>query len=428
MGFMGALADKVIISLMIAFLVGLGARHVREQGIAEKVSQGKLQTEQAGAVLGLAQVAPAVGDTAEEMVSQETPAPPPAPREEEREDEATAAKENSMAASVPSAPAEAVSPPAPAPSAPFPFNPAWADAIVNLFCGDLYGLFGGDIASGSGVVIDPRGIILTNAHVGMLFLFSEWPIQSPLFDCMVRTGSTAVGQYRAALLHIPGDFVASSALEMSRSRVHKINREGILPNGKKDYALLYITRTTDPNRTFPSPIPSLSPYTGPIAPPGSAMYMAGYPGSFLGYEAAAKFLARIITPTTVHEVRPIEGSSTLDVLAFKGTVAGQRGTSGGAVVQRGGELAAVPTFFDEKGEWEDPQGETTADNILNAITVEYISRDLKADTGFSLEEFIVRDNLKEISDAFLSGDGQRYRDTYVDAFGKAKVAVPGVYR
>jgi hypothetical protein len=48
-------------------------------------------------------------------------------------------------------------------------------AIVNIICIQGGGLRG---SSGSGVIVDPRGIILTVAHVGQNFLLRDYPIKN----------------------------------------------------------------------------------------------------------------------------------------------------------------------------------------------------------------------------------------------------------
>lgn len=302
-------------------------------------------------------------------------------------------------------------PMAAAPSGNFAFDPAWKDAVVNPYCTNRYGDSATDIFFGSGVMIDPRGIILTNAHVGWMFLFADWPNPS-VFSCSIRIGSPAEPRYRAALLYIPGEWIADNIAKIGKYVPYE--DQGY---GKKDYALLYITNTIDPHATLPASFPYLPFDTGPLPLPGSSAYMVGYPASFLGSIAVSRNLALTASPTTVDSLRSIKNSGTLDALAFKGIIAGQHGSSGGAVITAGGKLTALPTFFDDNGS-ESGQGENTSDNILNAITLEYISRDLKADTGFSLEEFIARENPRAILGQFVSKEAADYRIKYVKTWQK----------
>lgn len=435
MPFFTSLAAKIAVPIII-LIAGVGVFLWQREGSEKLLRPPREQPlAQVGAPdnpPGIAFISPAADAVPDAVQNQETqiteqPSERPAPSAVPSPSPTVQPPEQKKipdAATAPKTPEPTVA----APSGPFAFNPAWAEAVVNLYCSYRHSQTGEDIITGSGVIIDPRGIILTNAHVGTDFLFAEWPSPS-LYNCLVRAGSPAEGRYRAVLLYIPDAWVVNDVAEVRKGNIHKPYDDKDFPLGTKDYALLYITApsTSDSYAILPSSFPFLAFYTGSIAPSGSPMYMIGYPGSFLGSIAVMRYLHRIASPTVVDSVRSIKGSSTLDILAFQGIYAGQRGTSGGAVVQRGGELAAVPTFFDKKGEWEDPQGATTADNILNAITVEYISRDLKADTGYSLQEFIARDSPEEISKAFLNNEGQRYRNMYVDAWKSIKIPVPGTY-
>src|SRR3989344_2224120 len=63
-------------------------------------------------------------------------------------------------------------------------------ALVNVLCVTK---IGGPFApiSGSGVIVDSRGVVLTNAHVGQFFLLRDFR-ERGFIDCVVRTGSPAV--------------------------------------------------------------------------------------------------------------------------------------------------------------------------------------------------------------------------------------------
>src|SRR5262249_40009122 len=75
--------------------------------------------------------------------------------------------------------------PSPFPPKSFPeVNAAPRSALVNILCMPQSGAL--QPISGSGVFIDPRGVILTNAHVAQYVLLSE-SAQINL-NCMIRTG------------------------------------------------------------------------------------------------------------------------------------------------------------------------------------------------------------------------------------------------
>lgn len=302
------------------------------------------------------------------------------------------------------------------PDGPFAFDPAWREAIVNLYCPRLYS---DSFTSGSGVIIDPRGIILTNAHVGGVFLYYDTPKIQSHIDCRVRTPSAV---YRAKLLYLPEQFVDEEVSMIEQGRY--IPEENII-YGRHDYALLYITGTYDPHAKLPAAFPYLPLDIESLPLPGSSMYMGGYSASYLGPIAVAYGIPLLVSPVTIDSVGSIKNSSTNDTLVFKGATAGQHGASGGAVIRAGGKLTAIPSFFNE-------EGMTTGDSILSAITIEYVNRDLKTTTGFSLQEFTARDTPEVLSKMFLSDQAPIFHKKYTDAWAKHNTKgtihiVPGGY-
>jgi hypothetical protein len=80
-------------------------------------------------------------------------------------------------------------------------NAQTRSALVNILCS--VGASGGvHPISGSGVFVDNRGVILTNAHIGQYFLLKDYPVQNNV-DCVIRTGGPAQPHYRAKLLYLP---------------------------------------------------------------------------------------------------------------------------------------------------------------------------------------------------------------------------------
>lgn len=335
----------------------------------------------------------------------------PAETAKSNQEEARKAKSPETPKSSETSPAKA----AETPDTPFEFNPLWRDAIVNLYCEWP----GGDVSSGSGVIIDPRGIILTNAHVALDFLFYDTPKPSSL-ECWVRTGSPSKNKYRAKLLYIPFEYISEGV-----TKIGKYVPDEAIALGKNDYALLAITKVADPNAMLLASFPHLPLDAAPTPNPGSSMFMAGYPASFLGMISVMQGLSLIQTPVVVDSIGSIKGSVTPDTLVFKGSLVGQHGSSGGAVIRRGGKLTAIPSYFREKAP-------TTGDSVLESITVEYINRDLRIDTGFSLEEFIARDTPEGLLNTFQTEKAPLYHKLHVEAAKRASTGgtifiVPGGY-
>jgi hypothetical protein len=186
--------------------------------------------------------------------------------------------------------------------------------------------------------------------------------------------------------------------------------------------LLAITERTDPAATLPAEFPTLPLYLGPTLARNSYAYLVGYPASFLSYETLLKNLYLLASPVYVNNIKGFPGEQAGDVISFMGTIAGQHGSSGGAVVNSNGELSGLITFFDEGG-----QGTSTANNILNAITVDYVNRDLKADTGFTIQEFLDQGDFLKRADDFMIGKGAHYQRQFANLWReKQDIVLPGV--
>lgn len=289
-------------------------------------------------------------------------------------------------------------------SAAFDFDQSWRDSVVNILCMSRYGSID-DAVSGSGIIVDPRGIILTNAHMAQAFLFSDWPDPS-LYQCSIRTGSPAAPQYTASLLYIPDAWIQADLKDAFKP-------DDLTVYGAHDYALLFITGTTSNSVQMPASFPYLPVYTGPALPVGTPAYLSGYAAEFLGGQQLQRSLYQLSSPASVYQDRSIADDTQPDVVAFSGNIASQHGSSGGAVIAQGGQLAGILTFLDKN------PGYSTGDRILNAITTDYISRDLQNDTGFTLVRALAMPDPRASSEKFMANEGAQYQDAYA-ALWKSK--------
>jgi hypothetical protein len=149
-------------------------------------------------------------------------------------------------------------------------------AVVNILCttntgGVLFPI------SGSGVIIDPRGIILTNAHVAQYYLLTSYR-KSGFIDCTIRTGSPAKNAYKAELLYLSPPWVAKNAKNLIATDP--------VATGEDDFALLYITGSTK----GAGPLPVSFPFVAPAVNDsdikiGTGALAASYPAGFLGGSA-----------------------------------------------------------------------------------------------------------------------------------------------
>jgi S1-C subfamily serine protease len=246
-------------------------------------------------------------------------------------------------------------------------NVATRAAAVNILClpgeGRTYG------TSGSGIIVDPRGIILTNAHVAYNLLLKDLPQKDSLL-CTIKTGSPAVSKYKAKLIFLP--------LSWATANVDALLAAKPSGTGEADYALLAITESIDG-----SPLPQTFPFvpfpdTYDLAP-GNNVVVAGYPAGFLGSETIATALPLTSAYAVVRDIFTFE-KTTVDVLSLGGSPVAQQGVSGSAVVDSDGNLAAIAVTSSQETE--------TKERELRAITIGHTKRHFSLETGTSLSSFL----------------------------------------
>jgi hypothetical protein len=252
-------------------------------------------------------------------------------------------------------------------------------ALVNIFCAPKGGTM--RPISGTGTIIDPRGVILTNAHVAQYVLLSE----SPRVDlsCYVRTGSPASAKWTPQVLYIPAVWIQQHAAD--------IRAEHPLGTGEHDYALLYISAAVD-GSPLPTSFPSLPVDSREaIGFLGDKVLAASYPAEFVG--ASANFdLYPASSVTTIAQLLTFNVKS-VDVISVGSVIEAQSGSSGGAIVNAWGHLIGVITTTST--------GATTADRDLRGITLSYINRDIAAQTSSTLLNYL-NDDLAAKTAAFTA--------------------------
>src|SRR5581483_11049927 len=198
-------------------------------------------------------------------------------------------------------------PPQPVPPPDFgTINASARPAIVNIFCtanGDTL-----DPISGTGVIIDPQGIILTNAHVAEYLLLKNY--REPNFiQCVVRTGSPAINTYNADLLYISPQWV--------RDNVGVITSQNPTGTGENDFAFLRITSTVSGAPI--SSVPYIPPHIAENITVNEPVVLISYPAGFLGGISIAEDLSASSAVTTIQDVFTF-GQSTIDVISVGGTI------------------------------------------------------------------------------------------------------------
>ena len=259
-------------------------------------------------------------------------------------------------------------------SNPYPFaqqsfqniNERSRTALVNILC--TSGNESLRPISGSGVIIDSRGVILTNSHIAQYVLLSQNPEIN--LSCTVRSGSPARPAWNAEVLYIPKIWIEKHATDITNS-----NPTG---TGEYDYALLRITGSYDTR------VPDFYKENYPALPLDTReaisflndpMLVIAYPAEFVGSTATQFDLHPVSSITPISELLTFD-TNTVDLVALKGAAGAQGGSSGGPVVNSWGYVTGIITTTSE--------GATTAERELRAITISYINRDLMSQTGMGI--------------------------------------------
>ena len=238
-------------------------------------------------------------------------------------------------------------------------------ALVNIIC---YVPAGSRLhsSSGSGIVVDPKGIILTNAHIGQYFLLRDEGV-----SCAIRAGDPATNAYKAEPIFISRAWLTDNPSTLIESA----------PNGsgEHDFALLAITGSATQK-----PLPESFAFV-PLAirPPeqGEPVVIASYGAQFLKSSQIQSSLSPTVVFGSVKEIFTFV-ANTADVLALGGSAAAQQGSSGGGVANAQGELVGTITTSTLEGE--------TSARSLDAISAPYIRADYASDTGEAIDLLLSR--------------------------------------
>ncbi len=215
--------------------------------------------------------------------------------------------------------------------------------------------------SGSGVIIDGKGIVITNAHVAQYFLLEKHGV-----TCALRTGSPARITYEAKLLYI-----SPLWLSVNSKTLTQVSPVG---TGEHDFAFLAITGSLTRDE-LPTNFPHI-PLDVDVSRSGDPVILGTYAAQFLSAGQIQSSLFPTVVFGSVKNVFTF-ATSTIDVLALGGSAAAQEGSSGGGVVTATGKLAGIITTSTITG--------NTSTRNVNALSASYIHRAYTSETGLSLD-------------------------------------------
>ena len=247
-----------------------------------------------------------------------------------------------------------------------PFNAILAsdeDAVVNILCTSQSGNLI-TVSTGSGVIVDPSGIILTNSHVAQDLLFTD-PARTPIKDCTIRQGHLIASLYKASVLYIP--------LSWAQANPGLDENSAPTGNGSGDYALLAITKSAT-GGSLPSSFPFISPVTTYRDPQDESVLAIGYPAESVQGSLQAGVPEKYALTSIKNTFTLTESSA--DILQTAANPVAQRGSSGGAIVDKNGDLLGLIVSV------ENPSI-SDGSEALEAISVPYIFQNFSL-AGISL--------------------------------------------
>lgn len=251
-----------------------------------------------------------------------------------------------------------------------PIETVIAHALVNVYCQYKTDEFI-RTTTGTGFFINQKGVILTNAHVAQFLLLEGVHDVIQDVECVIRTGNPAEPKYKAKLLYISPTWIYENA--------HLIDAEAPRGTGERDYALLYISDTTD-HSPLPTRFPSIQINTNLLARSveGTMVYDAGYPAEKLIQYGSDTDLSPVIAQASIGTLYTF-GSNYADIFSISESPVGEHGASGGPVIHK--DDNTVIGVIVTKG---DPA--TEGEKSLRALTLSYVNRTITEETGFSLTQ------------------------------------------
>jgi S1-C subfamily serine protease len=234
--------------------------------------------------------------------------------------------------------------------------------------------------SGSGVIIDSRGIILTAAHVAQLFLLQDY-LGTNKVQCLIRAGSPARRAYLAEPIYVSPLWIQQNPTTLTAT-----SPSG---TGENDFALLAITASAT-STPLASSFPALPLVQGD---PGDREPVAigSYGAQYLSPDELNYSLYPILVFGDI-QTRYTFDTKTVDLVSVEGSAASQEGSSGGGIVNASGELVGTITTSSIAG--------SIGTRSLNAVTINHMRRSFRGDTGQNFDSYLRNNSLSVLVAGF----------------------------
>lgn len=232
------------------------------------------------------------------------------------------------------------------------------NAVINIMCLKREGN-GLSVITGSGVIISPNGTIITNGHVAQNLLDQD----DENIDCEVKNPNHSSMNYRAVISYIPSIWKGAGMFNLKYG------------TGENDYAFLSIVGP-GPDGKMPDSFPYVEVSTNSnVLSVGNDIFMLGYPGKHTGVYSTDTNLPLVTGTSYITDIFTFDKSSK-DIFSSGVSPVAMQGSSGGAVIDEGKLIGIISTTNEHE----------SGGNILNAISLNYIKRDLE-ENGLSLSTF-----------------------------------------
>lgn len=260
----------------------------------------------------------------------------------------------------------------------FEFRNRISRSMVNIFC-TLKSIGPDHPLTASGIIIDDRGIIMTNAHVAQYILLDNY-LNDDQITCAARAGSPAEDAFEIEILYVSPEWIETQSKNLFASTP--------VGTGQNDYAFLLIKEVLNEKHENFSYVDI--DVTDDEIRTGQPILVAGYPAGILDNLTIRNALFSMTVRTDIKKLLTFS-KDQIDVLSTGGSYVAQRGSSGGAVINEKGHMIGLVVTS--------TQEEDLDDRDLRAITLAHIDRSLRTYSGVGVKSFLEGD-VKKIAQDF----------------------------